>query len=105
MSKEEKRNKEKYVLVAEVVDLPDLGFPLTIPKKQAVRGVQRKLDADNDTCGAKHRRSAQFHPSPFERSFTAASPIYSQIGGIRDWLLLPLRSSDMQGQKCLTEPP
>ncbi|KAF6156778.1 hypothetical protein GIB67_033247 [Kingdonia uniflora] len=57
-------------------------FPLTILEEQAVRGVRRKLDADNDTCGVKRRRSAQFHPSPFERSFTftAVSPICSQIG-------------------------
>ncbi|KAF6175371.1 hypothetical protein GIB67_009065, partial [Kingdonia uniflora] len=55
-------------------------FPLTILEEQAVRGVRRKLDADNATCGVKRRRSAQFLPSPFERSLTAISPICSQIG-------------------------
>ncbi|KAF6138090.1 hypothetical protein GIB67_033504, partial [Kingdonia uniflora] len=55
-------------------------FPLTTLEEQAVRGVRRKLDTDNDTCGAKCRQSAQFYPSPFERSFTAISPICSQIG-------------------------
>ncbi|KAK9020697.1 hypothetical protein V6N11_010714 [Hibiscus sabdariffa] len=50
-------------------------FPLTQAEEQAVRGVRRKLDADNsspsDSCGFKRRRDAQFHPSPFERSFAA----------------------------------
>ncbi|XWS61450.1 hypothetical protein CRYUN_Cryun07bG0126800 [Craigia yunnanensis] len=50
-------------------------FPLTQAEEQAVRGVRRKLDADNcppsDSCGFKRRRDAQFHPSPFERSFSA----------------------------------
>ncbi|KAK8569760.1 hypothetical protein V6N13_046804 [Hibiscus sabdariffa] len=50
-------------------------FPLTQAEEQAVRGVRRKLEADNsppsDSCGFKRRRDAQFHPSPFERSFSA----------------------------------
>ncbi|KAH1075287.1 hypothetical protein J1N35_027615 [Gossypium stocksii] len=50
-------------------------FPLTQAEEQAVRGVRRKFDADNspssDSCGFKRRRDAQFHPSPFERSFSA----------------------------------
>ncbi|WVY91809.1 hypothetical protein V8G54_037323 [Vigna mungo] len=44
-------------------------FPLTPAEEQAVRGVRRK-----------RRRDAQFHPSPFERSFTAVGPICSQVG-------------------------
>ncbi|KAB2001009.1 hypothetical protein E1A91_D12G277400v1 [Gossypium mustelinum] len=59
-------------------------FPLTQVEEQAVRGVRRKFDADNspssDSCGFKRRRDAQFHPSPFERSFSAVSPICSQVG-------------------------
>ncbi|XP_027940583.1 uncharacterized protein LOC114194511 [Vigna unguiculata] len=58
-------------------------FPLTPAEEQAVRGVRRKLDAENspsDSCGFKRRRDAQFHPSPFERSFTAVGPICSQVG-------------------------
>jgi hypothetical protein len=60
-------------------------FPLTPTEEQAVRGVRRKLDAaesspvDNN-IGCKRRRDAQFHPSPFERSFSAVSPICSQVG-------------------------
>ncbi|XP_038709161.1 uncharacterized protein LOC120004025 [Tripterygium wilfordii] len=57
--------------------------PLTPAEQQAVRGVRRKLDSDNtpgDTCGFKRRRDAQFHPSPFERSFSNVSPICSQAG-------------------------
>ncbi|KAK8521069.1 hypothetical protein V6N12_004986 [Hibiscus sabdariffa] len=50
-------------------------FPLTQAEEHAVRGVRRKLEADNsppsDSCGFKRRRDAQFHPSPFERSFSA----------------------------------
>ncbi|XVF53260.1 hypothetical protein PTKIN_Ptkin05aG0085100 [Pterospermum kingtungense] len=50
-------------------------FPLTQAEEQAVRGVRRKLDADNsppsDSCGFKRRRDAKFNPSPFERSFSA----------------------------------
>ncbi|KAK7275923.1 hypothetical protein RIF29_17050 [Crotalaria pallida] len=49
-------------------------FPLTQAEEQAVRGVRRKLDAENapaDGCGFKRRRDAQFHPSPFKRSFSA----------------------------------
>ncbi|KAH9780495.1 hypothetical protein KPL71_008100 [Citrus sinensis] len=49
-------------------------FPLTQAEEQAVRGVRRKLDADNspsDACAFKRRRDAQCHPSPFERSFSA----------------------------------
>ncbi|KAG5064050.1 hypothetical protein JHK85_005233 [Glycine max] len=58
-------------------------FPLTPEEEQAVRGVRRKLDMENspsDSCGFKRRRDAQFHPSPFERSFSAVSPICSQVG-------------------------
>lgn len=58
-------------------------FPLTQAEEQAVRGVRRKLDADNspsDACAFKRRRDAQCHPSPFERSFSAVSPICSKVG-------------------------
>ncbi|RVW41289.1 hypothetical protein CK203_085166 [Vitis vinifera] len=58
-------------------------FPFTPAEEQAVRGVRRKLDAENsptDSCAFKRRRDAQFHPSPFERSFRAVGPICSQIG-------------------------
>lgn len=60
-------------------------FPLSPSEEQAVRGVRRKLDAENssappDSCSFKRRRDAQFHPSPFERSFSAVSPICSQVG-------------------------
>lgn len=59
-------------------------FPLSQAEEQAVKGVRRKLDAEtspSDSCTTfKRRRSAQFHPSPFERSFSAVSPICSQIG-------------------------
>ncbi|KAE9605973.1 hypothetical protein Lalb_Chr10g0102981 [Lupinus albus] len=58
-------------------------FPLTQAEDQAVRGVRRKLDVENSTSdgyGFKRRRDAQFHPSPFERSFSAVSPICSQVG-------------------------
>ncbi|XP_004502786.1 uncharacterized protein [Cicer arietinum] len=58
-------------------------FPLTPTEEQAARGVRRKLDADNsptDGCGFKRRRDGQFHPSPFEKSFSAVSPICSQVG-------------------------
>lgn len=58
-------------------------FPLTPTEEQAVRGVRRKLDAESsssESCAFKRRRDAQFHPSPFERSFSAVSPICSQVG-------------------------
>ncbi|TXG48476.1 hypothetical protein EZV62_024351 [Acer yangbiense] len=49
-------------------------FPFTQAEEQAVRGVRRKLDAESspsDFCTFKRRRDAQYHPSPFERSFSA----------------------------------
>ncbi|GLT75566.1 hypothetical protein SLA2020_472810 [Shorea laevis] len=58
-------------------------FPLSPAEEQAVRGVRRKLDAENsptDSCSFKRRRDSQFHPSPFERSFSDVSPICSQVG-------------------------
>ncbi|KAL3714438.1 uncharacterized protein LOC104424579 [Eucalyptus grandis] len=58
-------------------------FPLTPTEEQAVRGVRRKLDAESsssESCAFKRRRDAQLHPSPFERSFSAVSPICSQVG-------------------------
>ncbi|WCJ27556.1 hypothetical protein M5689_009290 [Euphorbia peplus] len=59
-------------------------FPLSPAEEQAVRGIRRKNDAADsspaETCALKRRRDAQFHPSPFERSFTAVSPICSQVG-------------------------
>ncbi|XAR52131.1 hypothetical protein NMG60_11020044 [Bertholletia excelsa] len=58
-------------------------LPLTAAEEQAVRGVRRKVDAESspcDSCAFKRRRDAQFHPSAFERSFTAVTPISSQIG-------------------------
>ncbi|CAL5204175.1 unnamed protein product [Lathyrus oleraceus] len=59
-------------------------FPLTPTEEQAVRGVRRKLDGEttptpSDGCSFKRRRDAQFN-SPFEKSFSAVSPICSQIG-------------------------
>ncbi|KAF8379872.1 hypothetical protein HHK36_027337 [Tetracentron sinense] len=45
-------------------------FPLTPAEQQAVRGVRRKLDAEDsspDSCAFKRRRDAQLRPSPFER--------------------------------------
>ncbi|XP_073316269.1 uncharacterized protein [Primulina huaijiensis] len=56
---------------------------LTPVEQQAVKGVKRNLDAENgptESCTFKRRRDAQCHPSPFERSFSAVSPICSQIG-------------------------
>ncbi|GFP94311.1 hypothetical protein PHJA_001575600 [Phtheirospermum japonicum] len=57
-------------------------FPLTPVEQQAVRGVRRKLDADNggpaESCAFKRRRDAQY--SPFERSITAVGPICSPVG-------------------------
>ncbi|PON60353.1 cyclic AMP-responsive element-binding protein [Parasponia andersonii] len=58
-------------------------FQLTPVEEQAVRGIRRKFDADsspNDGCSFKRRRDTKFHPSPFERSFSAVSPICSQVG-------------------------
>ncbi|WOG82618.1 hypothetical protein DCAR_0101784 [Daucus carota subsp. sativus] len=62
-------------------------FPSTPAEEQAVKGVCRKLDAESspsDSCTFKRRRSAQFHPSPFERSFSQIGPISSQIGAGMD---------------------
>lgn len=60
-------------------------FPLSSVEEQAVKGVRRKLDAaeshPSESCSFKRRRrDAQFHASPFERSFTAVSPICSPAG-------------------------
>lgn len=58
-------------------------FPLTQAEEQAVRGVRRKLESENssaDSCSSKRRRDAQFHPSPFERSFSTVSLICSKVG-------------------------
>ncbi|ONK80334.1 uncharacterized protein A4U43_C01F16490 [Asparagus officinalis] len=56
-------------------------FPLSPVEEQAVRGLRRKLEiASTDGCARKRRRDAQLHPSPFERSFSAVSPICSQVG-------------------------
>lgn len=59
--------------------------PLTPTEEQAMRGVRRKPDAAESSpvdnkIGCKRRWDAQFHPSPFERSFSAVSPICSQVG-------------------------
>lgn len=57
--------------------------PLTPVEQQAVRGVRRKLDAENSSteyCSFKRRRDAQCHPSSFERPFTTVGPICSPIG-------------------------
>ena len=62
-------------------------FPLTKAEEKAVKGVRRKLDAESsssDTCAFKRRRSAQFQPSPFERSFSSAGPICSPVGDSMD---------------------
>ncbi|KAG8092227.1 hypothetical protein GUJ93_ZPchr0012g20465 [Zizania palustris] len=54
-------------------------FPLSPLEQQAVRGIRRKHEVDsNEGCSFKRRRGAQLHPSPFERSYTAVSPIPSQ---------------------------
>ncbi|XP_041012781.1 uncharacterized protein LOC121256175 [Juglans microcarpa x Juglans regia] len=58
-------------------------FPLTPMEQQAVRGIRRKPEEENspsDSCAFKRRRDAQFHPSPFEKSFSAVSPICSHVG-------------------------
>lgn len=55
-------------------------FPLTAAEVQAVKGVRRKLEEETESCAFKRRRSGQFHPSPFERSFSAVAPICSQVG-------------------------
>ncbi|XP_031498930.1 uncharacterized protein LOC116263363 [Nymphaea colorata] len=56
-------------------------FPLTPAEQQAVRGVRRKLEAENsEGCAFKRRRDVRLHPSPFERSFSAVAPICSQNG-------------------------
>jgi hypothetical protein len=56
-------------------------FPLSPLEQQAVRGIRRKHEVDsNEGCSFKRRRGAQLHPSPFERSYSAVSPIPSQIG-------------------------
>lgn len=57
-------------------------FPLSLDEEQAVRGLRRKFEVENsDGCASsKRRRSAQFHPSPFERSYTAVVPILNQNG-------------------------
>ncbi|XP_020241402.1 uncharacterized protein LOC109819866 [Asparagus officinalis] len=58
-------------------------FPLSPDEEQAVRGLRRKLEVESsgsDGCAPKRRRGAQLHPSPFERSFSAVSPICSPIG-------------------------
>lgn len=61
-----------------------LVLPLTSDEQQVVRGVCRKLDMESsttDSCAFKRRRGdAQIHPSPFERAFSAVSPICSQVG-------------------------
>ncbi|RLN39158.1 hypothetical protein C2845_PM01G37660 [Panicum miliaceum] len=54
-------------------------FPLSPLEQQAVRGIRRKHEVDsNEGCSFKRRRGAQLHPSPFERSYSAVSPIPSQ---------------------------
>ncbi|KAJ9174371.1 hypothetical protein P3X46_017398 [Hevea brasiliensis] len=48
-------------------------FLLSLHEEQALRGVRRTIDADSsptDSCAFKRRRDSQFHPSPFERSFS-----------------------------------
>lgn len=62
-------------------------FPLSPAEEQAVRGVRRKLDNSEslpptEGCSFKRRRRdvSQFKASPFERSFTAVSPICSPAG-------------------------
>ncbi|KAG2301265.1 hypothetical protein Bca4012_059463 [Brassica carinata] len=62
-------------------------FPLSPAEEQAVRGVRRKFDGESlpppsESCSFKRRRrdAPQFKASPFERSFTAVSPICSPAG-------------------------
>uniref|UniRef100_A0ACD5TNA3 Uncharacterized protein n=1 Tax=Avena sativa TaxID=4498 RepID=A0ACD5TNA3_AVESA len=56
-------------------------FPLSPLELQAVRGIRRKHEVDSqEGCSFKRRRGAQMHPSPFERSYSAVSPIPSQAG-------------------------
>ncbi|CAI9772055.1 unnamed protein product [Fraxinus pennsylvanica] len=62
-------------------------FPLTSAEQQAVKGIRRKLEAEsspNESCAFKRRRDAQYNTSPFEKSFSAVSPICSQIGESMD---------------------
>ncbi|KAK1407760.1 hypothetical protein QVD17_39386 [Tagetes erecta] len=56
-------------------------FPLSAAEVQAVKGVRRKLEEESsESCAFKRRRSGQFRPSPFERSFSDVAPICSQVG-------------------------
>ncbi|XXG77602.1 hypothetical protein AAC387_Pa08g1725 [Persea americana] len=56
-------------------------FPLTPAEEQAVRGIRRKLEGEStDNCAFKRKRDTQLHPSPFEKSFSAVTPICSQVG-------------------------
>lgn len=60
-------------------------FPLSPVEQQALRGIRRKHDGErSEGCAFKRRRDAQRHPSPFERSFQAVTPICSQIGDSMD---------------------
>ncbi|KAJ8633530.1 hypothetical protein MRB53_026866 [Persea americana] len=66
-------------------------FPLTPAEEQAVRGIRRKLEGEStDNCAFKRRRDTQLHPSPFEKSFSAVTPICSQVGDGMD-----MRSSNL----------
>ncbi|KAL1225623.1 hypothetical protein V5N11_008121 [Cardamine amara subsp. amara] len=58
-------------------------FPLSPVEEQAVKGVRRKLDAEShpsESCSFKRRRRDAQFASPFERSFSAVSPICSPAG-------------------------
>lgn len=62
-------------------------FPLSSAEQQAVKGIRRKLEAESsphESCAFKRRRDAQYNTSPFEKSFSAVSPICSQIGESMD---------------------
>ncbi|XP_022844554.1 uncharacterized protein LOC111367751 [Olea europaea var. sylvestris] len=62
-------------------------FPLTPAEQHAVKGIRRKLEAESspsESCAFKRRRDAQYNTLPFEKSFSAVSPICSQIGESMD---------------------
>lgn len=62
-------------------------FPLSPAEAQVVRGVRRRLEVENsEGCAFKRKRDAQMHPSPFERSFSAVSPMLGQIGDGMDMI-------------------
>ena len=75
------------IIITPYAELAGIFFHKHNSEEQDVKGVCRKLDAESspsDSCTFKRRRSAQFHPSPFERSFSQIGPISGQIGAGMD---------------------